>query len=154
MLDLSWNKIGHPANKVSAQKLADMVTRNKSIVHLDLSFCGFREEETDEIAKGLQLNQTIIGVHMAGSKFSADAMGFLQRITNAETAVMKDTLWKRISHTERTEREKAIRGAENLKATGNCWICEGWKEVKFVWKNTQNIDKPGIKSYFFINFLQ
>ena len=118
-----------------------MFQQNTSLVHVDFSFCGFREEECLELSQGLLKNQTILGIHMAGNRWMADDLGFLNRITDIETAILRDALWKRLSH----NKEKLNKHAITAKATGNCWICEGWREIKFIWKNTKGEEfDPGM----------
>jgi len=127
-------------NKFSVEKLSEMFQQNTSLVHVDFSFCDFREEECSELSQGLLKNHTILGIHMAGNKWMADDLGFINRITDIETAIIRDALWKRLSH----NKERVNKHAVSMKATGNCWICEGWREVKFVWKKTESIESdPG-----------
>ena len=140
VLDLSWNRIGHRTHTVSVEKFCDMFQKNTSLVHLDISYCGFREEECTMISQGLLQNHTILGVHMAGNKWMADDLGFVNKIQDMETVILKDALWHRLP----LNKDKVSKHAIKSKATGNCWICEGWREVKFVWKDTKNLySEPG-----------
>lgn len=49
------------------------------MVHLDLSYNGFTEFEAEEIAKGLNQNQSIYGFHFEGNspKYAVNKDGFL-----------------------------------------------------------------------------
>lgn len=122
-----------------------MFRNNTSLVHIDLSFCGFREEECETIARGLLLNHIVLGVHMAGNQYVADPLGFVNKIKNTETAIIRDALWRRLPfYGEKVNKHTIASGA-----SGNCWICEGWREVKFVWKNTKDeLLDPGIAIVF------
>jgi hypothetical protein len=35
-----------------------------------------------------------------------------------------------------------IRNIRNIRARNNCWICEGWRELKFTYKPPNNIENP------------
>lgn len=113
-----------------------MFRNNVSVVHLDFSFCGFREQECAVMAEGLLLNHTILGIHMTGNKWMTDDQGFMNRIVDNETSIIKDALWRRLPQ----HGEKVTRHPKVNKTTGNCWICEGWREVKFVWNTKEKED--------------
>jgi len=78
--------------------------------------------------EGLTDNHNILGIHMLGNMGKTDALGFLHKSDEIDYAM--STLFTRIKPTlERgyKHNSKAI----SLEASSNCWICEGWTEVKF-----------------------
>lgn len=40
---------------------------NKTLLHLDLSFCDFNNEESKRLSEALELNNTIYGIHYEGN---------------------------------------------------------------------------------------
>lgn len=55
-----------------------MLLKNKSLLHVDLSFNNFTLNESTEIANGLKKNRTIYGFHFLGNYGYVDAKGFLK----------------------------------------------------------------------------
>ena len=52
--------------------------RNYGLVHLDLSFNAFGEEDIRAIADGLVENHSLLGLHMDGNRCDVDQLGFVQ----------------------------------------------------------------------------
>lgn len=40
---------------------------NKTLLHLDISFCDFNNEESKKLSEALELNNTIYGIHYEGN---------------------------------------------------------------------------------------
>ena len=79
--------------------------------------------------KDLQNNHYILGIHLLGNMGRTDALGFLHKSEEIDYALA--TLFTRIKPTlERGHKHNSQ--AISLQASSNCWICEGWTEVKFV----------------------
>jgi len=66
VLDISWNSIGNGSPSI-APSLCEFFQNNKSIVHLDISNNKLSFEESSEIAKSLNKNRTIYGIHYIGN---------------------------------------------------------------------------------------
>ena len=76
VLDFSWNALG--AQNIScAQSLANFIDKNKKLVHLDLSNNYFAKDSACIIAKALENNHTLYGLHFQGNFGYIDAKGFL-----------------------------------------------------------------------------
>jgi hypothetical protein len=115
---------------LAAKKLSEFLATHKQLVHLDISNNCFEKEECQVIAEGLSKNHHILGVHTAGNKADIDSLGF---ITPQDTFdVASQALWSRMPQKRKYFSKKMIQ----QKASGRCWICEGWKEVEFTWANT------------------
>lgn len=76
--------------------------------------------------EGLKENHTILGLHMVGNKMNVDSLGFLR----------PDELLPSSSHLAPRIDNNLTTGALPdyklyLKTSSNCWICEGWTQVKF-----------------------
>lgn len=60
MLDLSWNYLGGKA--VITRCMAESIPK-LTLIHLDLSFCSFGEEESKMLAESFRKNHSIYGLH-------------------------------------------------------------------------------------------
>lgn len=54
-----------------------MFSKNKSLIHVDLSHNGLTDPELDVISEGLKFNHTILGLHMLGNQRNTDSLGYL-----------------------------------------------------------------------------
>ena len=129
-LDLSGNRMGSDAAMLSAKKLSEFVANHRKLVHVDVSNNCFEKQECQILAEGLCKNRNIVGFHVAGNKAEVDALGFLKPQDTLHVA--SQVLWLRMPETRKFFSKKMIQ----QKASGRCWICEGWKEVEFTWTNT------------------
>jgi Leucine Rich Repeat. len=139
VLDLSWNRIGDP-KMVTVTKLAQYFEKTNTLAHLDLSHCGFSDDELDMISKALTKNHSILGIHLNGNgnfNFSTNSLGYLEKEKISDMS--KQILWNRIPTSSKNANKKMI----EYKGSGGCYICEGWREIKFVWKNTKPDFDPG-----------
>jgi len=55
-----------------------MFEQNQSLIHVDMSFNGIKQEDCKVIAEGLCKNHHILGLHFQGNMGSIDANGFLK----------------------------------------------------------------------------
>lgn len=129
-LDISGNRLGSDSLMLAAKKLSEFVANHKKLVHLDISNNCLEKDECQVIAEGLCKNHTILGVHIAGNKAEVDSLGFIQPQDTLNVA--SQVLWSRMPQKRRYFSKKMIQA----KASGRCWICEGWKEIEFTWVNT------------------
>lgn len=134
VLDISWNSIGTFKGKVFAYALADILGRQESIMHLDISFNKIGVEDCHVIANGLAVNHSLWGLHMAGNEGYVDAKGFLHpgEKDPKDESVGGEHLEQRVNGTQMIL-SNAEREAAKLKRINNCWICEGWGETKIEW---------------------
>ena len=128
VLDLSWNSIGTFKSKVFANQLAEVLTGQENLLHLDISHNNLKDEECRTVACALSTNHTLWGMHFVGnSTYALDSKGFLRE---SGSSIGVEHLEIRINGASmvvsNTEQEEA-----KLKRTHNCWICEGWNEAMF-----------------------
>jgi len=78
VLDISFNPIGSMHfQKISCMSnLASAFQKNKSLRHLDMSYCGLNQKDLKLLNSGLKYNHTILGIHLLGNKGGLDSFGF------------------------------------------------------------------------------
>jgi Ran GTPase-activating protein (RanGAP) involved in mRNA processing and transport len=124
-LDLSWTNF----SGLPAKEMGETLAVNKTLTHLDLSHCQLTGEDCTALSEGLNTNHSLMGLHMAGNKTQVDARGFLM-----EKGEGKDRAEEQEGHIfTRIIGKSNVKNADSWTAKGNCWICEQWRECKFVW---------------------
>lgn len=103
-----------------------MFILNKSIVHLDLSFNGFRKLELLVMNEGLKENHSIMGLHLLGNEVLPDSLGFVSASEEGSSVndVSSAHVMTRISST--LDMGRLTKNQLKLHSSSNCWICEGW----------------------------
>jgi NLR family CARD domain-containing protein 3 len=100
----------------------------------------------NSLANGLKENHTILGIHMIGNEGSTDAYGFIKGHRNEDPGISH--VFTRIDSINLIIKillatlESGVKKNQNMmkmKAFSNCWICEGWSQMKFVYT-------PGVTS--------
>lgn len=67
-LDISWNGLGNYPGDAVLGSLVSALKGNKQLRHLNLSYNFFTERECDQLAQGLLVNHTILGIHIKGNR--------------------------------------------------------------------------------------
>lgn len=67
MVDLSWNGLGNAADGVFGKAVGKLVKKNWRLTHLDLSNNNLSWIDVEPLAKELENNHTLIGIHLAGN---------------------------------------------------------------------------------------
>lgn len=80
-----------------------------------------------------------MGIHMIGNSASTDTLGFVCADKTPDTAISH--VFTRITDSLKAGQIKN-RNMIKLHACSNCWICEGWTEVKFEWTPGISSDRP------------
>ena len=86
IFDFSFNNFGSktrflPGQSIEtnyAEAFADLFAANKTLLHVDLSHNNIGSDDCAKIAKGLNRNHTMFGLHMVGNEVDVDALGFLR----------------------------------------------------------------------------
>lgn len=129
IFDISFNNIGTLGKEHSvATSMGKAFKNNTSLIHVDISNCNFDGKDIEIMNQGLISNHNILGIHMLGNMGRTDTLGFLHKSDEVDYALA--TLYTRIKPTlERGHKHNSQ--AMRLHASSNCWICEGWTEIKF-----------------------
>lgn len=89
------------------------------------------KSECQIFGEGLKENHSIMGIHMLGNDADVDPLGFVN--TDNTRKESKSHVYCRIKPGLDTGAIQNTRLLD-LKASSNCWICEGWSEVLFKYK--------------------
>ncbi|CAG9316157.1 unnamed protein product [Blepharisma stoltei] len=120
-LDLSWNSMGNDKIHKTSIALSEALAQNERLKHFDLSNNYITFEESKDIAKGLSLNHTLIGFHIEGNHCVLDAFGYIHPKNN--------TFKEKYDHFA----SRILTRTNFRKINRNCWICEGWTDLKITW---------------------
>jgi Ran GTPase-activating protein (RanGAP) involved in mRNA processing and transport len=123
-VDLSFNALGNSSPQL-ADALGLALQDRARLVHLDLSFNYFTEGETRTLSTYLDTNHDLLGLHYEGNDGYVDSRGFVKVMSHASNMGQAHT-FRRIFGAKRNVSEK------------NCWLCHGWRELKFTWKPGQS----------------
>ena len=132
VFDFSYNNVGSTKEHECAKAFAACFESNTSLLHVDMSSDLFDREDVQILNQGLTENHSILGIHMGGNKGRTDPLGFVNPL--AENDEAESHVFTRIQPNLQvgTLKSKKMR---QLRAFSNCWICEGWAEVRFEWRS-------------------
>lgn len=151
VLDISFNNIGsmHFCKTSWSNQISETFKANKSIMHIDLSYCGFTREDLDVLNSGLKYNHTILGIHMIGNQGGVDSFGFLWgSIDPPSSSQLISTISADLKAGEIDPKDL------DLQKCTNCWIWEGWTPMTFKYiQESSNMPhlKPKEKSDVFLH---
>ena len=137
------------SNKVSyfATQLCELFhNKNTELLHLDISYNNINYIDSKSISENIKENHTILGIHVDGNNMWVDELGFVYPIEKnkyKENYFANSQIFYRISEENALIKSGAI-NTKKLRNKNNCWICEGWREVKFNYKpikQEENIDE-------------
>ena len=114
-LDVSWNSIGGDSKSASFEKICQVLSHNRSLLHLDLSYNYLTLKEANCFAESIRSNHTLLGIHVEGNYSSVNANGFVE-IDSMPKLRESALAFKRIFKVK--------------KKTDNCWVCGGWVEFQ------------------------
>lgn len=125
VLDLSWNALNSPLENNCAKELGKTFKINSTLIHVDISHNSLSSKDIEFIGEGLKNNHTLLGLHISGNFGTVDDLGFLS-----------STNERRPTSAHRFKRILGISRVTNFlswRPCSNCWLCERWSEVEFVW---------------------
>jgi Ran GTPase-activating protein (RanGAP) involved in mRNA processing and transport len=157
--DLSWNALGSsgPSSASGAASsssvvlrpravvtaLADSLANNKVLAHLDLSSNRLDLEDCTLLAKQLESNQTLVGLHMSGNCAVMDSRGFL--IPKAQAHDEDGGGSNRLREQHKLYSIAVFEEVHSDAGSGvfpahlvpivdaSCWYCGLWAEHRFTW---------------------
>lgn len=143
VVDLSWNSLdsnellAKPRAVVTA--LADSLANNKMLAHLDISNNHLDMDDCALLAKHLESNQTLIGLHMSGNCGVIDSRGFLIP-KKTDSKLLDQHKMYSIAVFEESHSESGSGAFPTHLAPlvdKFCWYCGQWTEYRFAWQPTR-----------------
>lgn len=127
------------------------------LIHLDFSHNNISCEDAEYLSNECKFNHKILGMHVDGNEMEIDELGFihpLKKLLKDENYYANSQIYYNINPENngflRTTNDKIRR----IRAKNNCWICEGWREIPFIYRPEKhmknNLDKYLIKLH--LNF--
>ena len=140
-------KINEPLDKPSpfASELgAYFKEKSLTLVHLDISHNNISYEDCEFLSKEVKDNHIILGMHVDGNEMIIDPLGFLKALNSEnteETYFANSQLSYNISNSYQM-RKTNIDNVRKLRSLNNCWICDCFREVKFIYEPKEPILDP------------
>ena len=78
-MELCFNPIGnkHKQKVDCCPAFSELFKQNTSLLHMDMSVCGFTSTDCEKLSVGLNQNHSLIGLHFNGNGKGVDEYGFL-----------------------------------------------------------------------------
>ena len=112
------------------------LNKDTELLHLDISYNNINYTDAEKIAENIKQNHTILGIHVDGNEMEVDELGFVYPIDKNNykpNHFANSQVFYRISNDHPLSKSNVL-NVQKIKHKNNCWICEGWKEVKFRYK--------------------
>ena len=110
--------------------------KNTELLHLDISYNNINVVDATAISENIKDNHTILGIHVDGNDMWVDELGFVFPIEKSkykQNHFANSQIFYRIANDHPLNRSSVI-NVQKLRSKNNCWICEGWREIKFHYK--------------------
>ena len=114
-----------------------------SLTHLDISHNNLNYEDCKLISEKSKVNHQILGIHVDGNCMEINCLGFispLEEIKN-ERYFSESQIYYGLNR-DYALRKTSIEKVRKIRGKNNCWICEGFREVKFEFIPEEPIMEP------------
>ena len=115
-----------------------------SLIHLDISHNNINYEDCKLIAEKSKSNHAILGIHVDGNAMEIDCLGFISPIEKElkhKKYYSESQIYYGINK-EYELRKTAVDTVRKIRGKNNCWICEGFREIKFEYIPEEPIVDP------------
>ena len=115
-----------------------------SLVHLDISHNNINYEDSKLISETSKANHGILGMHVDGNAMEIDCLGFITPIEKElkqKNYFSESQIYYGINK-EYELRKTAVDTVRKIRGKNNCWICEGFREIKFEYIPEEPIIDP------------
>ena len=133
---ISPARVGSKISYFTSQLCELFHNKHTELLHLDISYNNLNVTDAKAISENIKDNHTILGIHVDGNDMWVDELGFVYPVEKSkyqQNHFAKSQIFYRISENHPLIRSNAL-NVQKLRAKNNCWICEGWREVKFHYK--------------------
>ena len=137
-------KITIPIRQPSSfsKELSSYLSMKKNpLVHLDISNNNLSYEDCNLISKESKNNHSILGIHLEGNEMIIDSLGFISPIKKDKKKISKIHLYNKLD-TDYVLFKSNIDNVRKIRSNNKCWICEGWREIEFIFKPLEKIIDP------------
>ena len=152
---LSPVRIGSKVSYFTSQLCELFHNKNIELLHLDISYNNINTIDAKAISENIKDNHTILGIHVDGNDMWVDELGFVFPIEKSkykQNHFAQSQIFYRIANEHPLSRSNII-NVQKLRSKNNCWICEGWREIKFHYKPSKfegNLDSSYVRLH--LNF--
>ena len=129
-------KIGSTVSNFTNQLCELFHNKNTSLIHLDISYNNINAIDGKAISENIKDNHTILGIHVDGNDMYVDELGFVFSMEKSKykpNHFANNQIFYRLDEEHPLIRSNII-NIQKLRSKNNCWICEGWREIKFNYK--------------------
>jgi len=133
------NIVSHRNISAFAKELGEFFREsNTELIHLDISHNNICSEDAVFLAEECKNNHKILGMHVDGNEISIDENGFLHAMKKAEkhdNYYAHSQIYYGIDNEKGVNKQKTNNDKiRRIRAKNNCWICEGWREIPFIYR--------------------
>ena len=136
-----------PQRKASnfAKELGEYFSnKDNPLVHLDISHNNLPYEDCLLLSNESKNNHNILGLHINGNEMKINSLGFITAIDKNkrnESFYSKSHIYNNLE-TNSNLMKSNIENIRKIRSRNNCWICEGWREIEFIFKPKIPIKDP------------
>ena len=133
---LSPVRIGSKVSYFTSQLCELFHSKTTELLHLDISYNNINAVDAKAISEHIKDNHTILGIHVDGNDMWVDELGFVYPIEKSkykQNHFAQSQIFYRITNKHPLASSNII-NVQKIRSKNNCWICEGWREIKFHYK--------------------
>ena len=114
-----------------------------SLIHLDISHNNLNFEDCKLISEKSKVNHNILGMHVDGNCMEINCLGFLSPVEKLKNNkyFCESQIYYGIDKNYEL-RKTGVETVRKIRGKNNCWICEGFREIKFEYIPSEPIDDP------------
>ncbi len=133
------NIVSHRSISSFAKELGEYFREpSTELIHLDFSHNNICSEDAVFIAEECKNNHKILGMHVDGNEISIDENGFLhpmKKTQKNDNYFAHSQIYYGIENEKGANKQKSNNDKiRRIRAKNNCWICEGWREIPFIYR--------------------
>ena len=118
--------------------------KNLKIIHIDISHNNLSNIDCKFLSNEIKNNHSILGLHVDGNEMEIDSLGFINPLdnNNKKSEYFANSHLYYNMNENYNIRKTNIDTIRNHRNKNNCWICEGWREIEFIFIPKEPIDEP------------